>query len=73
MKKLLDLLVGNGFRRGRRGSTPWLAIGVGAWMLRRVTQGGKDPRPVWTEELEPGQTVTITHFEQPAKEMQGKH
>lgn len=62
-KRLLDLLVLNGFRRGRRGSTPWLVVGAAAWMVRRVTSGGKDPKPVWTEDLEPGQTVTITHME----------
>jgi hypothetical protein len=32
-------------------------------MLRRVASDGKDPKPVWTEDLEPGQTVTITHME----------
>ena len=64
MKRVLDLLVANGFRRGRRGSTPWLVIGAVAWMLRRTTRGGKAPRTVWTEDLEPGQTVTITHLEQ---------
>lgn len=63
-KRLLDLLVLQGFRRGRRGSTPWLLVGAGAWMVRRVTSGGKEPRPVWTEDLEPGQTVTVTHLEQ---------
>lgn len=63
MKRVLDLLVANGFRRGRKGSTPWLIIGVTAWMLRRTTRTGKRPQPVWTEDLEPGQTVTITHFE----------
>lgn len=63
MKKLLDLLVANGFRRGLRGNTAWLVVGVGAWVARRVTRGGKEPRPVWTEDLEPGQTVTIAHLE----------
>ncbi|HET6811443.1 MAG TPA: hypothetical protein VFH50_10580 [Acidimicrobiales bacterium] len=62
-KRLLDLLVLNGFRRGRRGSTPWLVVGAAAWMVRRVAGGGRDPKPVWTEDLEPGQTVTITHME----------
>lgn len=62
-KRLLDLLVLQGFRRGRRGSTPWLLVGAAAWMVRRVTSGGKTPKPVWTEDLEPGQVVTVTHFE----------
>jgi hypothetical protein len=62
-RRLLDLLVVNGFRRGWRGSTPWLVVGAAAWMVRRVTTEGRDPKPVWTEDLEPGQTVTITHME----------
>lgn len=63
MKRVLDLLVANGFRRGLRGSSPWLVVGVGAWMLRRAAASGREPRPVWTEDLEPGQTVTIAHLE----------
>jgi len=62
-KRILDLLVVNGFRRGRRGSTPWLVVGMAAWMVRRVTREGREPKPVWTEDLEPGQTVTVTHAE----------
>lgn len=62
-RRVLDLLVANGLRRGLRGNTAWLAIGAGAWLVRRAAAGGKDPRPVWTEDLEPGQTVTIAHLE----------
>lgn len=62
MKRVLDLLVAKGFRRGRAGSSLWLVVGTAAWMLRRV-RSRRDPAPVWTEDLGPGQALLITHFE----------
>lgn len=60
MKKLLDMVVAQGLRRGRQGSTPWLVAGAVAWLWRR-SRSRRGPAPVWTEELEPGQAVVITH------------
>lgn len=64
MRKVLDLLVERGFRYGMRGNTVWLAVGAGAWLWRR-SRARRDPRPVWTEELAPGQSVVITHHVAP--------
>ena len=61
MKRLLDPLVANGFRRGLAGNSMWLVVGAAAWMLRRV-RSRRGAVPVWTEELLPGQAVLITHI-----------
>ena len=62
MRRLLDRLVADGFRRGLRGNSTWLVVGAAAWMLRRV-RSQRGPVPVWTEELLPGQAVVISHLE----------
>lgn len=62
MRKLLDLLVANGLRRGRAGNTAWLVVGAAAWMLRRA-RSHRMPEPVYTEDLEPGESLLITHLE----------
>jgi len=64
MSKLLDLLIARGMRQGLRGSTPWLAAGTLAWLLRRA-RARRGPVPVWSEELAPGQAVVITHHVAP--------
>ncbi|HUZ44276.1 MAG TPA: hypothetical protein VMU63_07695 [Acidimicrobiales bacterium] len=64
MSKLIDLLVARGMRQGLRGSTPWLAVGTLAWLWRR-SRVRRDPVPVWSEELTPGQAVVITHHVAP--------
>ncbi len=65
MEPLLSAAVRNGWRRGvLRGNQVWLVVGAAAWMMRRVRRG-REPHPVFVEELEPGQAVTITHFAPP--------
>ena len=60
--RLLDLLVVQGFRRGRRGSPAWLAVGAGAWLWRRRRRP-HHPVAVWSEELKPGESVVVTHLD----------
>lgn len=46
------------------GNQVWLVVGAGAWLLHRARER-REPRPVWTEELAPGDAVTITHHRRP--------
>lgn len=53
-------MVAQGAKRALRGSPAWVAVTAGAWLWRR-SRSRREPRPVWTEDLAPGQAVVITH------------
>ena len=58
--RLLEFVIARSRRRAWEGSTTWMAVGAVAWLWRR-TRSRRDPHPVWTEELSPGQSLVITH------------
>jgi hypothetical protein len=60
---MLRSLVRMGFARGLGGSRRWLAVGFtasGLHLLRRVV--AREPAVVYSEELQPGQSLVIRHF-----------
>ena len=63
MQRLLRLLLRNGLRKGLLGgSRPWLVLGgvaAGLRVLRWIA--GSEPEVVYSEKLEPGETVVIAH------------
>ncbi|HET9732901.1 MAG TPA: hypothetical protein VFP54_09530 [Acidimicrobiales bacterium] len=62
LDRILSALAGAGWTKGFRGGNQlWLAAGLAAWMLRR-TRSRRGPSPVFTEDLEPGGVITITHL-----------
>lgn len=65
MRRLLDLLVSQGLRRGRQGSPGWLAVAAAAWLWRRSRGRRTGGVTVWSEELAPGETVLISHLDPP--------
>jgi hypothetical protein len=59
--RLLRLARTTAWARGiRRGQPVWLVVGLAAWLLNRV-RSNRSPRPVYTEELQPGGSVVISH------------
>ncbi|MGH9029671.1 MAG: hypothetical protein ACRDV4_08670 [Acidimicrobiales bacterium] len=44
-----------------RGEPLWLAVGVGAWLVRRVRQKGD--ATVWKGKIQPGQRLVIRAFD----------
>jgi hypothetical protein len=63
MNRLVRLLLRNGWRRGvLGGSRPWLVAG-GAALVVRVLQKliASEDKVVYSEELQPGETVVIGH------------
>lgn len=58
--RLLEFLIARSRRKAWDGSTAWMAVGALAWLWRR-SRARRDPHPVWTEELAPGQSVLIVH------------
>ena len=68
MQPLVRAALRNGITKGfLGGSRPWLIIGgvAAAWrLLRRIS--GNEPIVVYSEELQPGETVVIAHGRQPA-------
>ena len=63
MQRLLRLLLRNGLRKGLLGgSRPWLIAGgvaAGIRVLRKIA--GSEPKVVYSEKLQPGETVVIAH------------
>jgi hypothetical protein len=61
---MLRSLIRLGFVRGLLGGNRgWLAIGAGAAGLKVLGRmAAKEPKVVYCEQLEPGQTLTITHL-----------
>jgi len=67
MGRLARIFLRNGLRRGvLRGSRTWLVLGgVGAAVrvVRRL--GGGEPKVVFSEPLQPGETLVIAHGREP--------
>ena len=67
MQKLIQLALRNGLRRGLLGgSRPWLIIGgvaAGIRILRKIA--GSEPVVVFSEKLEPGDSLVIAHGRTP--------
>lgn len=63
MGALTRLLLRNGLRRGLiGGSRPWLVLGgVGATVQILRKLAGNEPKVVFSEKLEPGETFVIAH------------
>ena len=63
MQRLLRFALRNGLRKGLLGgSRPWLIAGgvaAGLRVLRKLA--GSEPEVVYSEKLEPGETVVIAH------------
>lgn len=60
---MLAFLTRLAFRKGvLGGSRPWMALGGAALALRLVKKMAvRQPEVVYCEELQPGQTLTISH------------
>lgn len=58
MDRLLGTLISRVLRRGLRGEPVWLAVGVGAWLLRRARQG--TDAPIWSGRVSPGDRLVIS-------------
>lgn len=57
---VLRTLVRRGARQGLLGGNrAWLVIGVLAFVVRRLRR--RDAGVVWSEEVSPGQTITVEH------------
>ncbi|HET6964042.1 MAG TPA: hypothetical protein VFH58_04665 [Acidimicrobiales bacterium] len=58
--RLIEFLLARSRRNAWKGSRTWMAVGALSWLWRRY-RSRRDPHPVWTEELAPGQSVLIVH------------
>lgn len=58
--RLLELVIARSRRKAWEGSAGWLAAGAAAWLWRR-SRARRDPHPVWSEDLRPGESVLIVH------------
>ena len=68
MTRLLRTITRLGLSRGLGGSRGWLKLGLIAGGLRLIGKWiGDEPEVVYCETLDPGHTVTITHFTRSAK------
>jgi hypothetical protein len=56
--RLLRSLVTRAFRRGLAGEPIWLAVAVGAWLVRRARNAG--PEVIWQGRVSPGQRLVVT-------------
>ena len=63
MSALLTYLRKNALHRGLfGGSRPWMVVGGAAWAIQFAKKAmAKVPETVYEAELEPGQTLVITH------------
>ena len=58
MDRLLRSLVTRALRRGVAGEPIWLAVALGAWMVRRARRSKSEL--VWQGRVEPGQRLVVT-------------
>jgi len=56
--RLLRSLVTRSLRRGLAGEPIWLAVAVGAWLIRRARKSG--PEVIWQGRVSPGQRLVVT-------------
>ena len=57
---LLRSLARIGFRKGLGGGgRVWLALGVVSWFAARTKEKGKDPPPLYSEVLSPGESISV--------------
>ncbi|MCA1693031.1 MAG: hypothetical protein LC733_12865 [Actinobacteria bacterium] len=64
MGGLLRTLARTGFRRGLAGpgGRGWLAVGLAAGVIQFLRRKADEPKVSYSEQLEPGQSIVITHF-----------
>ena len=64
MGAVLRTLARTGFRRGvgGAGGRAWLGVGVAAATIQFLRRKKDEPKVTYTEKLEPGQKMIITHF-----------
>ena len=58
MDRILRTLVTRSFKRGMAGEPIWLAVAVGAWLVRRARRAG--PEVIWQGRVSPGQRLVVT-------------
>ena len=58
--RLLQVVLARSRRKAWQGSRAWMAVGILAWLWQRA-RSRREPHPVWTEELAPGQSLLIVH------------
>lgn len=57
---LLRSLARIGFRKGLGGGgRAWLALGLVSWFAARSKEKGKEPPPLYREELSPGESIAV--------------
>jgi hypothetical protein len=55
-----------GFRKGiGSGNRVWLALGVLSWFAARSKEKSKDPPPLYSEVLTPGESIAVRILEPP--------
>lgn len=47
-----------------------MALGAAAWAFSRIRKG--EPRPVYSEKLEPGEQLLVTHRTETRRELGGR-
>ena len=69
MGAILRILARTGLRRGLGGAggRGWLAVGATAAVIQFLRRKSDEPKVSMSEELQPGQTMVITHTGQPGK------
>ena len=63
---VLSLLERLALRRRRPGANPvWTVVAVSAFLLRRYQRNARRDQVALREELRPGESLLITHIDQP--------
>lgn len=63
---LLRSLARIGFRKGLGGGgRAWLALGLVSWFVARTKEKGKDPPPLYSEVLSPGESIAVRILKPP--------